>query len=116
MSNEFWLPDDQLELLIGNKPNFSDSGLVVSKEEEAKATIHRLSQLSEMLDKYEEARKLSGMQKWFVPGTPFSIDNCPKHKAFFESGAQYGQRLFMAANRVGKSVSGALESAYHATG
>ena len=116
MSNEFWLPDDQLELLIGNKPNFADSGLVVSKEEEAKATIHRLSQLSEMLDKYEEARKLSGMQKWFVPGTPFSIDNCPKHKAFFESGALYGQRLFMAANRVGKSVSGALESAYHATG
>ena len=69
-----------------------------------------------MLDKYEEARKLSGMRKWFVPGTPFSIDNCPKHKAFFESGALYGQRLFMAANRVGKSVSGALESAYHATG
>ena len=116
MSNGFSLDDSTLEALLGNKPDFSNSGLSVSKEEEAKATIHRLSQLSDMLDRYEEARKLSGMQKWFVPGTPFSIDKCPKHKAFFESGAQYGQRLFMAANRVGKSVSGALESAYHATG
>ena len=116
MSNEFWLPDDQLELLIGSKPNFSVSGLVVSKEEEAKATIHRLSQLSEMLDKYEEARKLSGMQKWFVPGTPFSIDKCPKHKAFFDATAEYDQILFMAGNRCGKSVSGALLSAWHATG
>ena len=117
MSNRFQLSEEELEFVIGNKPDFqSDSGIVISTEEDAKAEIARLAQLNDLLDKYEEATKLSGMQKWFVPGSPFSIDNCPKHRAFFESGAIYGQRLFMAANRVGKSVSGALESAYHATG
>lgn len=117
MSNQFWLPDEELEFILGAKPDFqSDAGITVSSEEDMKSEINRLAQLNDLLDKYEEASKLSGMNKWFVPGSPFSIDNCPKHREFFKSGQIYGQRLFMAANRVGKSVSGALESAYHATG
>ena len=40
----------------------------------------------------------------------------PKHLEFFEGGARYKERLFMAANRVGKTVAGAFETACHLTG
>ena len=40
----------------------------------------------------------------------------PRHLEFFQAGAQYRERCFMAANRVGKSVAGAYEVALHLTG
>lgn len=39
-----------------------------------------------------------------------------KHLAFFADGAFYGSRLFMAGNRVGKTIAGTYEDALHATG
>lgn len=69
-----------------------------------------------LLEEYNQRMADAGTAKWFIPGTPFSIDNCPKHKAFFNAGAKYRQRLFMASNRTGKSVAGAYETAVHATG
>lgn len=93
-----------------------DFGLFGDESHKKQAELHKLAELNRLLDLYADAQKTSGMDKWFQPGTMFSIDACPKHKAFFEAGDVYNQRLFMAANRVGKSVSGALESAYHATG
>ena len=39
-----------------------------------------------------------------------------KHIEFFAAGAQYKERLFMAANRVGKTVAGAFETTCHLTG
>lgn len=88
----------------------------VKEEDRSKAEIVELMRLSSMLDKYNEFSKESGVNKWFVKGTPFGIENCHKHRAFFEAGAQYNERLFLAANRVGKSISGAFESSCHATG
>lgn len=43
-------------------------------------------------------------------------DKYPKHLEFFAAGVTYPQRLFMAANRVGKSESGAFEVTAHVTG
>ncbi|MEM7528849.1 MAG: terminase family protein [Pseudomonadota bacterium] len=40
----------------------------------------------------------------------------PKHLAFMAAGARYRERLFCAANRVGKSITGAYETALHLTG
>lgn len=40
----------------------------------------------------------------------------PKHIEFFNAGAQYRERCFMAANRVGKTVAGAYETTAHLTG
>jgi len=40
----------------------------------------------------------------------------PKQKQFFESGAKHRERLFMAGNRLGKSMAGSYEVAYHLTG
>lgn len=65
----------------------------------AEAEIQRLARLSDMIDKYNELSKQSGTDKWFTPGTPFGIDKLPKHRAFFEAGSIYNERLFMAANR-----------------
>lgn len=96
------------------------STLVYSEEERKEngrtAEIHTLAQLNALLDEYEKRQKFSGMDKWFKQGTPFGIENLPKHKAFFDAGTDYGQRLFMAANRSGKTIAGALEATYHATG
>ena len=112
------ISEEELASLLGKAPVILDGdfGLIGDTAHKQQAEIHKLRQLNHLLDKYDSAKKISGMSKWFVPGTPFSIESCPKHKAFFAAGADYDQRLFMAANRVGKSVSGALESAYHATG
>lgn len=40
----------------------------------------------------------------------------PQHTRFFELGATYSERLFLAANRVGKTTAGAYETALHLTG
>jgi phage terminase large subunit-like protein len=39
-----------------------------------------------------------------------------KHLEFFKAGAKYRERLFIAANRVGKTVVGGSELTYHTTG
>src|SRR5580692_1856018 len=39
-----------------------------------------------------------------------------RQKEFFDQGAKYRERLFMAGNRVGKSEAGAFEAAVHLTG
>ena len=40
----------------------------------------------------------------------------PKHLEFFDKGNLYKQRLFLAANRIGKTTSAACELVYHLTG
>jgi phage terminase large subunit-like protein len=40
----------------------------------------------------------------------------PKHVEFFDAGAKYRERAFIAANRVGKSTTGAFECTSHLTG
>jgi len=53
----------------------------------------------------------------FFPDTgPRRRELYPKHIEFFDMGARYKERLFMAANRVGKSESGAYETTCHLTG
>lgn len=90
--------------------------------------LDRKALLAELLTymKPEEAEQLaslvmskwegSGNEKWFRPGTEFSIENCPKHKLFFACGRAYIERLFMAANRSGKTIAGAYECSCHLTG
>lgn len=78
--------------------------------------VMRLGEFKKMYEVYEKRLLEAGAQKWFVANTPYSIDNCPKHKAFFAAGAKYPERVFLAGNRSGKTVSGALELAHHLTG
>jgi phage terminase large subunit-like protein len=46
----------------------------------------------------------------------YSRDRYPKHIEFFDAGATYRERCFLAANRVGKSTCGAYETTAHLTG
>lgn len=94
-----------LEIMKAEAPAQSKQGLV-----------RDLFKLNKIMETYEKKLMEAGTAKWFVPGTPFSIDNCPRHKAFFAAGKNYNERLFLAGNRVGKTVSGAIEAAFHATG
>ena len=75
-----------------------------------------LLELLETLEARKEAEKLSGWVKWFTPGTPYGIENLPKHYAFFSASSQYQETYFSAANRVGKSYAGAYQTACHALG
>ena len=116
-------PFNEKDLLdvLPTAPDFSTYSiqgdeLQAVKGNEKEHELAKLARLNNLLDEYKKRQEYSGMDKWFVPGTPLGIEHCHKHRAFFEAGADYGQRLFMAANRVGKTVSGALESAFHATG
>lgn len=65
-------------------------------------------------DRRARERKLSS----YYPETgPLRRELYPKHTAFFEAGAQYRERLMMAANRVGKTEGvGGYETALHLTG
>lgn len=114
--NKFELNDGELDSIIPAVRLSFEEDAASATENKRVAEIHTLVQLNQLLDEYESRQKRSGMDKWFTPGTPFGIENLPKHRAFFDAGTDYGQRLFMAANRVGKTVSGAMEAAYHATG
>lgn len=69
-----------------------------------------------LIELYQATLENAGTSKWFTPGTPFGIEHCPKHKLFFDSGAKYYERMFIASNRTGKSIGGAFELACHLTG
>jgi len=65
----------------------------------------------------EDRRRARNKIARFFPGEgSYRRDLYPKHLAFFAAGLKYKERLFMAANRVGKSESGAFEVTCHLTG
>ena len=82
-----------------------------------KAAYGELEQLKAALEEAAKRSETGGhLRKWFLSTGPFSYDKYPKHLKFFSAGSDYLERLFMAANRVGKSVAGGFEAACHATG
>lgn len=74
------------------------------------------------MDALRIAQELEARRKWnakayvFPDAGPLRRELYEKHVAFFDAGASYKERIFIAANRVGKSVAGAFEVACHATG
>lgn len=52
--------------------------------------------------------------KWFNKDSQFPIDKYPKHKDFFKAGLDTKQRMFIAANRVGKTYGAGFEIVCHA--
>jgi phage terminase large subunit-like protein len=77
-------------------------------------------QLRQLLDQQlieaEKQRRRSAFVTLFPDDGPFNRERYPKHMEFFTAGAQFKERLFMAANRVGKTVAGAYETTCHLTG
>lgn len=65
------------------------------------------------LNRIEARRKITTL---FPPDGPLARHKYVKHMQFFKAGATHMERGFMAANRVGKTIAGGVESVYHMTG
>src|SRR5437016_6118277 len=78
------------------------------------------------LDPISEALRLLELQKqfsrhrvmdsYFPSSGPLCRELYAKHMEFFKAGAEYRERAFIAANRVGKTLAGAYETTLHLTG
>jgi phage terminase large subunit-like protein len=66
----------------------------------------------------EKARRIHYNQfdSWFPDTGPLRRELYPKHLAFFAAGIEHRERLFMAGNRVGKTIAGGYEMVCHLTG
>lgn len=69
--------------------------------------------LLEERERRKARRKIDGM---FPATGPLRRELYPKHMEHMRRGASHRERLFMAANRVGKTTTGAYESTLHLTG
>ena len=63
-----------------------------------------------------ERRASCHFGQYFPDTGPYAREKYPKQLVFFDAGSHYKERLFMAANRVGKSEGGAYELTCHLTG
>jgi phage terminase large subunit-like protein len=70
----------------------------------------------EVLREYEKRQQYQGHMAYFPDEGPYRYENYPKHIEFMKAGAVHRERIFMAANRVGKSITGAYELTCHLTG
>ena len=71
---------------------------------------------SELLERAFARRQRSKFSRWFPDDGPCRRALYPKHIRFLAAGADYRERCFVAANRTGKSETGAFESTAHLTG
>lgn len=115
-TDKFQITPEELKSEMGTFPAFTDGEVLPVELDAVSHEIGKLSQLIKTMEQYNLATQQSGIHKWFVKGTPFGIENCPKHSAFFKAGLNYNERMFMAGNRCGKSIAGAFEASCHATG
>jgi phage terminase large subunit-like protein len=92
-----------------------------SKEDIKNLDLSKMSreQKLELFETLEERkRKKSRMfiDSFFPETGPLRRELYIPHMEFFEAGAYFRERAFMAANRSGKTITGATELVYHLTG
>lgn len=80
------------------------------------AALSALVAAEPLIDQQLEQRAKSKFARYFPDSGPLAREHYPKHLAFFEAGATKRERLLMAANRVGKTETGAYELTCHLTG
>lgn len=74
-------------------------------------------QIGTMLAAYEQSVRTHRILQFYPDEGPLRRELYPKHMEFFEAGARYRERCFMAANRIGKSEgAGGYETTLHMTG
>lgn len=67
----------------------------------------------------EQKRRLDfggHVKQYFLDEGPFRYELYRKHLDFFKLGKIHRERLFMSANRVGKTIAGGFEAVCHSTG
>jgi len=111
-------PND-IDALLGSisTQSFKDQVKEVAPSLELSDSNARAMQsLVDLVESYQNSLENSGTGKWFVDGSTYSIENCPKHSAFFTASKAYTETLFIAGNRCGKTLAGAFAMACHLTG
>lgn len=73
-------------------------------------------ELLTLLEERDRRRRYRLIDQLFPDAGPYQRADYPRHLEFFRAGAEHRERLFMAANRAGKSVAGGAELSYHLTG
>lgn len=64
----------------------------------------------------EQKLKFWRHRSFFPADGPLRRELYVRHMAFFKAGSQHRERLFMAANRIGKTIAGSYETMLHLTG
>lgn len=62
-------------------------------------SAYDIQELEELLQELQERMGTAGIEKWYVPGGPYSIDKLHKHKAFFDATRDYREVLILGGNR-----------------
>ena len=88
--------------------------LVIEKTKHLNETQKR--ELYKAMEALAELKKHTLFYDMFPEHGELSRHNYPKHIEFMKSGSTHPERLFMAGNRVGKTLVGAYEITCHATG
>jgi len=70
----------------------------------------------EALEEMERRKDYQGHLKFFPDEGPYAYRKYVKHLEFLNLGSSKRERIFMAGNRVGKSIAGGYELACHLTG
>lgn len=82
-----------------------------------KLSTREQSELLALLDKIARDRFTNRIDTFYPDYGEFRRELYRKHLEFFAAGAEYRERCFMAANRIGKTEgAGAYETALHLTG
>lgn len=85
--------------------------MVVTKNKD-----QELKELLELLEQQEQALHYNKLSAVFPDEGPYSREHYKKHIEFMDKGSLYMQRAFIAANRSGKTYTGAYEMTCHLTG
>jgi phage terminase large subunit-like protein len=82
------------------------------------ALIARADMLEEIRAREERHRRKAGrkLERFYPEAGPLKRELYPKHLEFFRLGKEKRERLFIAGNRVGKTVAGGYELVCHITG
>jgi phage terminase large subunit-like protein len=84
--------------------------------EEKKLSRESLLQLAKSLDELRSRYKYNFIQTVFQDEGKYRRELYPKHVEFLNGGRTYAERLFCAANQVGKTLTLLSEGYYHASG
>lgn len=84
------IEDNEL-LAMESGPKSDETGRSVSNSD--------LLELAELMEELARRNEYAGVEKRFQPNTPYSIDNLPKHKAFFDATKLYREILLLGGNR-----------------
>ena len=69
-----------------------------------------------LLEEEAKRKRYTLIHQLFPDDGPYARRKYGKHLEFFRAGALHRERLFMAGNRVGKTIAGGGELTYHLTG